>query len=38
MDFSQYVLNAIASIDYLEKDRDYNAVSLIKGAAENAEN
>ena len=38
MNFSQYVLNAIASIDYLEKDRDYNAVSLIKGAAENAEN
>ncbi len=37
MDFSQYVLNAIASIDYLEKDRDYNAQSLIKGATEKAE-
>lgn len=38
MDFSQYVLEAIASIDYLEKDRDYQAESLIRGAAEKAEN
>lgn len=38
MDFSQYVLEAIASIDYLEKDRDFEAESLIRGAAEKAEN
>ena len=37
MFFSQYVLSAITSIDYLEKDRDHAAVSLIKGASENTE-
>ena len=38
MEFSSYVREAIALIDYLEKDRDYNAVALIKGAAEKAGN
>lgn len=38
MEFSQYVMEAIASVDYVAKDRDFNAVSLIKGAAEKAEN
>ena len=37
MEFSQYVLEAIASVDYLEKERDYQAESLIRGAAEKAE-
>lgn len=37
MDFSQYVLDSIASVDYLEKDRDCSAESLIKGAAEKSE-
>ena len=37
MDFSQYVQDAIASIDYLERDRDFNAVSLIRGASEKAD-
>lgn len=38
MEFSQYVLEAIASIDYLDKDRDYEAESLIRDAAQKAEN
>lgn len=38
MEFSQYVTEAIASIDHVEKDRDYDAISLIKGAMENANN
>lgn len=38
MVFSSYVREAIALIDYLEKDRDYNAVALITGAAEKAGN
>lgn len=37
MDFSQYVKDALASIDYLEKDRDYQAESLIFGASEKAQ-
>ena len=38
MFFSEYVIEAIASVNYLEKDRDTHAVSLLKGAAEKAEN
>ena len=38
MEFSQYVLDTLASVDYLEKDRDYQAESLIRGAAERIEN
>ena len=38
MEFSKYVREAIATVDYLEKDRDFHAISLIKGAAERAEN
>ncbi len=38
MVFSQYVIEAIESVNYVEKDRDFNAVSLIRGAAEKAEN
>lgn len=38
MEFSQYVLETLTSIDYVVKDRDFNAVSLIKGAAEKASN
>lgn len=38
MEFSQYVKDAIKSVDYVDKDRDFHAVSLLRGAAENAEN
>lgn len=38
MEFSQYVTEVIASIDHVEKDRDYDAVSQIKGAMKKADN
>lgn len=38
MVFSTYVRETIASIDYVEKDRDSQAISLIRGAAENTDN
>lgn len=38
MESSQYVVNAIVSIDNVEKDRDQHAISLIKESAERAEN
>lgn len=36
MEFSQYVKDAVASVDYVKRDRDFNAISLIRGAAEKA--
>lgn len=36
MEFSQYVLNVIASIDYMAKDHETNSISLIREASEKA--
>ena len=36
MEFSQYILDVLASIDYVEKDRDSCARSLTREAIENA--
>lgn len=38
MEFSQYVKDAIKSVDYVDKDRDFHAVSLLRGEAEIDEN
>ena len=38
MELSNNVQEAIALIDYVEKDRDFQAISLIRGAAENSDN
>ncbi len=38
MEFSQYIIDAITSIDYVEKNHDITAVSLIRKASENAPN
>lgn len=37
MEFSQYVLDAIATVNSFEKDDNFYAASLIKGAAEKAD-
>ena len=37
MEFSQYVLDAIATVNSFEKDDNFYAASLIKGAAEEAD-
>lgn len=36
MEFSQYVLEVIASIDYVTKDHDTNSISLVREASEKA--
>lgn len=36
MDFSQYVLDTISSIDYVVKDHDSNAISLLQEASDKA--